>query len=329
MKLPVTLLLLFLSINACEKYRNSTVETLGGPIPTYTPLIFAQGVVSQGGYVEGSLVFSPDMMELFFQRRKPEESHNIYTMRFVKGRWTQPEPAFFSTHKEYLDFHPRFSPDGNRLYFGSTRPLEKEMDSLDMQRWKRTPNGAKLHQWYIEKSENGWKQPVLLLEKLFEDEWIMCVTPSENGNLYFTSKEKEDQLEDEGIYYATNQKGRYPSIERLPQGINAEGKWRAHPFVAPDESYLLYDAERTSIPDNGDLYISFNQGGIWTESVGLGRTINTKLSETGATVSPDGKYLFFNRGEERQKEDGSSYWDVDMYWVDFIRLKEKILKNMN
>ena len=40
------------------------------------------------------------------------------------------------------------------------------------------------------------------------------------------------------------------------------------------------------------------------------------MSETTATVSPDGKYLFFNRGVEKKGEDGSTYWESDIYWVD-------------
>ncbi len=156
----------------------------------------------------------------------------------------------------------------------------------------------------------------------------MCTTSSENGNLYFNSKEKGDKLEDEGIYYAINQDGHYDTVERLGNEINSPGKWIAHPFIAPDESYIIYDAERTSEYENGDLYISFNKNGTWTESYDLGPKINTKLSEGAATVSPDGKYLFFGRGEEKIREDGSIYWTGNIYWVNFIKLKKEFLEHM-
>ena len=39
-----------------------------------------------------------------------------------------------------------------------------------------------------------------------------------------------------------------------------------------------------------------------------------------ASVSPDGKYLFFHRG-------GDDYGNI--YWVDFRIIKEYILKNIN
>lgn len=305
----LTLLLVF--IYSCNKEEKSNLTLLSDEIPMDTPLIFAHGIISMDHTLEGSITFNPKMDELFFTKRKPEESHNIYTMKLVDGTWSKPELAFFSTNKEYLDGHPRLNPKGDRLYFGSRRPLN---DTIE-------PSG--FHQWYVEKGENGWGQPIRLGKPL-ADRWIMCITPSENGNLYFTSREEGQKIEDEGIYFATNQEGEYTPAKKMGKEINEPGKWIAHPYIPPDESYIIYDAERTSIPENGDLYISFNKNGTWTESYNLGPEINTELSESTATVSPDGKYLFFSRGEEKVREDGSTYWLGDLYWVDFIRLRKRI-----
>lgn len=48
----------------------------------------------------------------------------------------------------------------------------------------------------------------------------------------------------------------------------------------------------------------------------MGDKINTALQESGASVSDDGKYLFFSRGEWKLREDGSTYWVGRPYWVD-------------
>ncbi len=313
----VMVILLEALLISCKDSQKSNITLLDDQIPTNTPLIFAKGIISIDDHVQSSITLNPDMNELFFNRRKPGESHNIYTMKLIDGKWSKPTLAFFSTNKKYLDLHPRFNPSGDRLYFGSTRPLHDSIKS------------SGLHQWYIEKNESGWSKPIPLLEKLFEDEWIMCVSPAANGNLYFTSKEKQDKLEDEGIYYAINDEGRYNAIEKIGKGINYSGKWIAHPYIAPDESYLIYDAERTSLYENGDLYISFNKNGTWMLSYDLGPKINTKTSEGTATVSPDGKYLFFSRGEEKIEEDGSKYWENNIYWVDFIAFKKELLESRN
>lgn len=313
-------LLLLLILESCSKNNRSNLTLLDNQIPTDTPLIFAPGIISIDDHVSGSITFSPDMDELFFNLRKSGESHNLYTMKLIDGEWSEPKPALFSTNKEYLDFHSRFNPKGDRLYFGSTRPTTNETI-------KKSNTSKQLHQWYIEKDENGsWSDPILM-QKPFLDIYIMCTTPSKNGNLYFTSGEKPG-ASNEGIYYAINKNGVYTSIKRMSDVINTNGKWIAHPYIAPDESYILYDSEKVSEPDNGDIFISFNIDGTWTESYSLGPKINTKLSESTATVSPDGKYLFFSRGEEIKRVDGSTYWVSKIYWVDFIKLKKEILDNI-
>ncbi|OJJ18005.1 hypothetical protein BKI52_29575 [marine bacterium AO1-C] len=309
------ILALFPVFNAtCQDNKSSNIALLSNQIPTDTPLVFAKGVISIDNHVMGSITFNPAMDELFFQRRASDESHNIYTMKLINGQWSKPVFAPFSTNKKYLDFHIRFHPKGDRLYFGSTRPLNA------------TAKPSGLHQWYIKKTANGWGTPIPLLDTPFAGRFAMCTTPAANGNLYFTSKEKGQKLKDEGIYYAINKGGHYTSAKKMGKAINYPGTWIAHPYVAPDESYIIYDAERTSEYENGDLYISFNQNGTWSKSYSLGPKINTKLSEGAATVSPDGKYLFFSRGSEKVRKDGSKYWTGSLYWVDFVRLKKEILK---
>lgn len=48
-----------------------------------------------------------------------------------------------------------------------------------------------------------------------------------------------------------------------------------------------------------------------------------------ASVSPDGRYLFFHRGFEIQGEDDGSEWLGNIYWVDFKSVKESIKKSKN
>jgi len=311
---------LFISMVACQNNKKSNLALLSSQIPTDTPLIFAPGILTSDIHRSGSITFNPNMTELVFNYRKHQgKIPNIYTMKLIDGKWSKPKKAPFSTDK-YLDFHPRFTVNGNRLYFGSTRPISDRV---------KTPNTSRrLHQWYVEKNENGdWGEPILMGQP-FVDNYIMGAIPSENGNLYFASG-KGAGADNEGIYYAINRNGQYDSIERMDDVINTNGKWIAHPYIAPDESYLIYDSEKATEPDNGDLFISFNQNGTWSESYNLGPKINTKLSEGAGTVSPDGKYIFFSRSEKIVREDGSSYWLSKMYWMDFIKLKKEILKNIN
>src|SRR5262245_50025861 len=88
------------------------------------PRLFAEGVVSTEGE-ESNGSFSPEGREYYFAK------FNSYTTgphwwlicvtRFGGGRWSKPEIVSFSGR--YLDFAPRISPDGARLYFASSRPV--------------------------------------------------------------------------------------------------------------------------------------------------------------------------------------------------------------
>ncbi len=87
------------------------------------------------------------------------------------------------------------------------------------------------------------------------------------------------------------------------------GAYNAHPFIAPDDSYLIWDSERDGGYGRSDLYISFRQqDGSWGAAINMGDKINTALEDGFPNVTPDGKYLFFGR----QVSPGNS----DIFWVD-------------
>ncbi|QSE98797.1 TolB-like translocation protein [Fulvivirga lutea] len=298
------LLLFFITIifaSSCQKEAESNLTLFSEQIPQDSALIFGEGIISKENF-EFAITFSPEMDELFYTSRKPEGANEIITMQYKNGQWSNPSPVFFKAEVGW-DFEPHINPTGDKLYFGSIRP---HLDTL---------KPRALYQWYAEKSDHGWSTPKPI-EKNFEDRFMMYLTTSKNGNLYFTSQEEEDEMEDGGIYYSINENGQYNKVKKLGDEVNFDGKWIAHPYIAPDESYLIYDGESESGFGENDLYISFNQNGNWTKAVNMGPKVNTPLTEMCASVSPDGQYLFFHRGDD---ETG------DIYWIDFIRLKKDLL----
>ena len=103
--------------------------------------------------------------------------------------------------------------------------------------------------------------------------------------------------------------------------------------MAPDESYLIFG----SLPREGglggvDYLISFrNPDGTWTRAVNMGAAVNSPAGEWSASLSPDGRYLFFQStrntvparsaaplryaGLQRmQGEPGNGQSDI--YWID-------------
>lgn len=305
------LIFLIVFTASCQVSQKSNLTLLSNQVPTDTALVFGQGIVSIDNAMDFAITFSPEMDEMYFTRRVPGERNNIYSMKLVDDSWTTPQLAFFSSNETW-EFEPHIDPKGNRLYFGSTRAIN---DTIK----------PGLIQWYSEKTDNIWSEPIPLEEPSAET-FMMYLTSSQNGNLYFTSGEKGAKPEDGGIYYAIRKEGTYSQIQRMGKEIN-NGKMIAHSYIAPDESYMIFDGERPLGFGDSDLYISFNRNGSWTEAYNLGSKINTDQNEMAASVSPDGKYLFFHRGYELKEEGKDSKWLGNIYWIEFETIKEEIIKN--
>jgi len=304
------ILILLLGLSACsQKNKKSNLTLLSNQIPVDTALIFGPDIISMELSHESSIAFNQDMTELYLNRKNAKGKLKIYTMKLVGGKWSKAELTSFYTDKDtiYADSRPRLDPQGDVLYFNSDRPLKGETESTG------------LHQWYVKRNKSGWGRP-MPLETPFAEGVVVDVSSSRSGNLYFSLNKKDGEPQDEKVYYSANKNGENITAERMGTEINVPGEWTCCPFIAPDESYILYDSPRDSGFGWVDLYISFNKNGNWTKSYNLGPTVNTKYGEGLATVSPDGKFLFFYRDIE-----GTG----DIYWTDFARLKKEILERIN
>ena len=297
-----------LLLTSCQADKTYNLSLLDEQIPGHTPLIFAQGLISTDDF-EFTITFTPEMDELYFTRRKPDQDNAVYGMKLEGGKWSKPQPAFFTSEAGW-DFEPHISPSGDRLYFGSVRPLND------------TASSSGLHQWYSKRTVDGWDDP-RPLEKPFIDRRItMYLTSATNGNLYFTTGAEGVAPEDWDIHTSANLNGEYSDVVRMGPEINFDGKYIAHSYIAPDESYMIYDGESDSGYGDCDLFISFNRQGRWTEALNLGPEINTDECEMCASVSPDGKYLFFHRGST--DEDDNDIGNI--FWVDFEVVLARIEK---
>jgi hypothetical protein len=116
---------LLVSYVGCQIIENLNLTVFSDQNPMDTPLVFGKGIISTENK-EFAITFSPEMDELYFTRRKPEEKNKIYTLIFVDEKWSEPELTIFPTDKGW-DFEPHINPKGDRLYFGSTRPLTDDI----------------------------------------------------------------------------------------------------------------------------------------------------------------------------------------------------------
>jgi hypothetical protein len=263
---------------------------LGQKPPGMLPEQFGLGMIDDNERVF-AISFSPDGKECFYT--KSFETNTIMTAKEVNGQWTRPAIADFSG--KFFDFEPHLVPDGNKMIFGSMRPLPEMTEA------------SGLHQWMIEKTNDGWSKPKPMASP-FRDGFCMYVSVVNNGNIYFTGED--------GIYMSKYSNGKYLQPEKLGDNINRL-QYAAHPFVGPDESYLIYDAQPEE--GNADLFISFKEEDqTWGKSVSLGEKFNTELNDMTAFISRDGKYFFFSR---LSKGTGDIFW-VDAKIIDEMRPKK-------
>ena len=164
---------------------------------------------------------------------------------------------------------------------------------------------------YMERTPTGWSE-VKELGAPFKkepDKFIMRLSASANGTYYFDTYDKNNP--DFPIRYSRLIDGKYEEPKVLSKAINT-GTQLNHPFIAPDESYIMWDAQREEGYGDSDIYISFRQqDGAWGEAINLGDKVNTSEWEASPSVTPDGKYIFFNRNVGSDQ-----YENVDIFWVD-------------
>jgi len=276
------LLSLFLVVFAgCSQSESSVSDSqlayLGQSPPGNTPELFAPGVVSTG-VNEMSICFSEKGDEVFLLVARPTL---IITSKIKNGEWTSfEEPAFIDSARS--NYYMFLSPNGKKMFFTSTRPDGDSKDSV-------APNPGPAI-WVTERSEGMWDTP----QKVdFGDEFKgtgSFPSVADNGNLYFSSFDNKTI----SVYCSKYVNGKYTTPIRLSDSIN-QGTFNSHVYIAPDESYLLFDSRgRDDVIGGVDIYISFrDENGNWTKAQNIGDKINSESSDMRSYVSTDGQYFFF------------------------------------
>ncbi len=271
----ITLLLpiLTMSSNTCGQDIPPVVEGpyLGQKPPGLTPDAFAPGIVTTEHY-EYSGVFTPDINEFYLIRNGGKyEKPSFVVFQNKNNRWHE------SVISPWMG-QPFIAPDGKTMHLGRR---------------------------YMERTGAGWSE-VKSLDSPFKEMPIMRLTVSSKGT-YFFDEFKSDKTG--SIRYSRLVDGKHEEPKLLSKKINSGKSF--HPFIAPDESYLLFDSERDGGYGDSDIYISFRaKDGSWGTPINLGDKINTGAWEASASVTPDGKYLFFNRNTGKD-----NYENVDIFWV--------------
>jgi Tol biopolymer transport system component len=251
-------------------------------------------------------MFTPDGREMWFGRLEPAA---IWYSCYESGTWTEPAVAPFCD--DYGELYPALSPDGNRVYYTSTRPPTSEGKP------RGRGNG---HIWVVEREGDSWSKPRYLDGKVNFSNKHSCGSVAEDGTMYFTARVEKRSMD---IFRCQLTGDGYGDVQILLT-INSNSPDHS-PFVAPDQSYIIYSSFQGGL-GRSDLFISFRlSDSTWSGPRNLGDKINSRWKDEYPFVSPDGKYLFFNSNRPSQRNDkpipdgpGNIYW-VDAGIIDELR----------
>ncbi|PWT92751.1 MAG: hypothetical protein C5B54_03025 [Acidobacteria bacterium] len=292
--------------------------------PLNQPTIFAEGIISTGDY-DTHPAFSSDGNTLLFVKMAPDLSKwTIFESHFEGGRWSTPLIAGFSG--QYWDADPYFAKDGKTVYFISNRPI-KEGD----------PQKRDFDIWKVERQNESWSKPVHMEPPINSEASEYYPTLTDDGTMYFGSRRSGGQGASD-IWFSKLENGVYRTAQNLGATINTAGN-EFEPFIAFDESFLIFMMTPSEILDEGDLYISYHQQGQWTKPVKLPEPFNSGVTEFSPKVTRDLKYFFFSSTRNRHagkftqpettdqmmkriREAGNGL--ADIYQVDFSALQEAL-----
>jgi len=208
---------------------------LGQTPPGQIPEVFAPGIVTTDRFEYGA-TFTPDLKEFYFTRATGEgRNREFVAFKNEGGQWVE-------TIISRALGQPLISPDGKVMHLGRR---------------------------YQERTEDGWSE-VQELDQSFREEnrFIMRMSSAENGTYYFDTFDETNP--EFPLRYSRLVNGQREAPKALSEVINT-GTQLNHPFIAPDESYLIWDAKREDGFGDSDIYISFrDKDGNWGAAINLG-----------------------------------------------------------
>lgn len=278
--------------NHAEDHAENSMER---DTETHEAQMLAPGVISTGQ--DYCTTMSPDRQTLYFARSNKDTGRDaILASTWEEGQWSEPQKVNFTG--PYSDTDPLLSPDGSQLFFMSDRPVEgtEPREDFDI--------------WVSEKTDTGWGAPrnVGAPINTAGTEGFPSVTTE--GVLYFFAT-LEDSYGKADIYRSRWVDGAYTEPENVGPPLNTEA-WDGHGYITPDETVLVFYSNKPDGLGGGDLYVSYNRNGTWSEPENLGPAVNTEDHEITPYISPDGAYLFFSRIDGDVQEGQRNIYYIDI-----------------
>jgi hypothetical protein len=271
-----------------------TVASFAAHAQTHGELV-GPGTISTA-LQETSAAVTSDGDTLYFMRSDfAERDDTILVSHRVGGQWGMPQVAPFSG--QWHDSEPTLSPDGQRLYFVSNRPVLPGGAPLTTEMGGHRFAGTNL--WYVARQADGrWSAPVHVDGALNDGAMIYNPAVAANGDIYF-SAHRPDSGAAYQIYVARRTGQGYATPQRVDLGDLAHN--RMDPAIDPQQRFLVYAGDEGDSLGSADLYIAFRQpDGRWAKPMHLPGEVNSTALENAPSLGPrfGELYVSSNRRDE-------------------------------
>lgn len=259
------------------------------------PKLFLKELLSNK--VEYGVTITPNEKTVYFVKTdsfyvsKPKA---IYKSVNVDGEWVKPEKVSFSG--EYSDSSPFVTPDGKRLFFASSRPV-------DGKTVKRN------NIWYVDIVNGEEGQPVCLKE-VNSEESDYSPTTDKHGNLYFGSY-RNGGLGSGDLWWSEFKNGKYHTPQNLSSINSEQGEWGS--CISPNGKFIIFENSGKSQNQSaaGDLYIAFKENDEWQTPIYFKNKLNSVGSDLTPKIHGNTFYFASNRGNDY--EPNMNWNNVDLY----------------
>lgn len=303
-------MLIVLVAFSCVQSENANSETvnlsgpyLGQELPDTTPRIFAPGIISTNLHEDGAPCFTPNGNNIYWRVYGKQQSKLLY-IELKDNVWSSPRMSNFQGN--YSTGRMFISPNGEKLFFSTNRPTnigDEPMKTYDF--------------WMANSKGDAWDKPVRLPETINSEYNELDISISNKGTIFFNRQGSPEN--DFDILYSEFINGEFSEPQSIGEPINTEFA-EAAPYIAPDESYLIFTSDRPGGYGQTDLWISFKSADdTWTDPINLGDKINSEYMDKFTSVSTDKKFLFFVSSrprvyyEELKKEEKVYNDTIDLY----------------
>jgi hypothetical protein len=260
---------------------------LGQQPPRLAPRAFAPGIITTDEE-EGSSGFARNGTVFLFQKFLKGRCHT-YIMRLKDGVWTAPE---------LIPFWETMADNGDFVFSSDDKTMLYQVRST-------SATGPISHIWRAEVTDTGWGEQAPFPPPVNTQYFESYGSDAADGSLYFFSRRPGGKGQFD-LYRSALKAGAYSEPVNLEALNTDSNEW--DPFVAPDESYIIFCSMKPGGSGRDDLYISFRgKDGQWGTPANLGEEVNSSGSENRPCVTRDGKYFFFTSTRNGTR---------DVFWVE-------------